>query len=175
MTQKTPRPPVTYTFEIAREICERHANGETINAICNRGDAKFPTGMTFMAWVNQHPEVRKIYDEAHEMFADSLVDQTLTIADEAIDAARARNQIAARQWIASKLAREKYGDKVQVDVDHKISIAAILDAAKERISRPMHDLNAPALENKSMKTVENIPIPTDQQSGAVDQVIDLFE
>ncbi len=175
MTAKTPRPPVRYDFEIAKAICERHADGETINAITRGKTPGMPDMMTFAKWIKKYPEVKELFDEAHGMFADSLVDQTLTIADDSLDAARARNQIAARQWIASKLAREKYGDKVQVDVDHKISIAAILDAAKERISRPMHDLNAPALENKSMKTIENTPTPTDQQSGVVDQVIDLFE
>jgi len=122
--KKPPRAPVHYSFDIAATICDRLAKGETINAICSRGDPTLPTAGSFMAWVDTYPEIKSL------------------IADTAIDSVRARNQIAARQWIASKLHSKKYGDRVQVDIEHKISLTAALESAKNRVLIPdSHTIN----------------------------------
>jgi len=140
--KKPPRAPVHYSYDIAATICDRLAKGETINAICSRGDPTLPTAGSFMAWVDTYPEIKSLYEQAKILFVDAIVDQTLTIADTAIDSVRARNQIAARQWIASKLHSKKYGDRVQVDIEHKISLTAALESAKNRVLIPdSHTIN----------------------------------
>jgi hypothetical protein len=140
--KKPPRPPVHYSFDIAKAICDRLANGETINAICSRGDPTMPTAGSFMDWVEAYPAVKSLYEKAKVLFVDALVDQALTIVDTALDSSRARNQMAMRQWLATKLLPQKFGDRVQVDVEHKISLTAALENAKNRVLLPdSHTIN----------------------------------
>lgn len=77
---------------------------------------------------------------ASEQHAAALVRQSLELAESDPDPARARNRIAVRQWIAARVARDAWGDRVDVSVDQRVSITAALDAAEGRL-RPIRDLS----------------------------------
>ena len=69
-----------------------------------------------------------------------MVRQALELAESDPDPARARNRMAIRQWIAGRVAREAWGDRVDVAIDQRVSIAAALEAAEGRV-RPIRDLS----------------------------------
>jgi hypothetical protein len=85
------------------------------------------------------------YAQARGALLDAMVDQILTLADSpvptldngATDPGMVRQrqlQIDARRWILSKLAPQKYGDRLDVSVtDNRISITGALQAAQSRL------------------------------------------
>lgn len=103
----------SFTPEIAETICRRIAEGESLRAICE--DEGFPSAETVRRWLasDEHEEFRVQYARAREDQADFYADEIIEIADKAEDAAKARLQVDARKWKASKLAPKKYGDKIQ--------------------------------------------------------------
>ena len=100
---------------------------------------------TFIDWVNADPALAERYARAREGLLDAMVDQILTLADEpvpkldngATDPGLVRQrqlQIDARRWVLSKLAPNKYGDRLDVQVsDTRISISGALQAAQARL------------------------------------------
>ena len=122
--------PSDFTPEIANEICERLAKGESLRAICADDESGWlPTARTVHRWLTVEEEwasaFRQQYAHAREAQADHYADEIVAIADctdapamgggaEAVvrDPQRDRLRIDARKWVASKLAPKRYGDKV---------------------------------------------------------------
>jgi hypothetical protein len=84
---KPPKRPVgrpsLFTTELGDEICNRIADGESLRAICDEADT--PDKATIFRWLaaEQHKDFCKQYIRARETQADSLVDDILSIADDA--------------------------------------------------------------------------------------------
>ncbi len=118
--------PSDYTDEIANEICERIAKGESLRKSCGSDRDDFMPGRrTVLEWLEVNEGFRAKYARAREAQADHLADEMLEIADapnattnpvtgetELRDPQRDRLRVMTRQWIASKLAPKRYGDKV---------------------------------------------------------------
>lgn len=109
--------PSSYTDEIADQICERLAEGESLVVICR--SEGMPSYSSISRWLldEKRDDFRAKYALARATQADYLADQMQVIADECDDPAKARLQIDTRKWHASKLAPKKYGDKVTVGGD----------------------------------------------------------
>lgn len=107
--------PSKYTPELAQEICERIAQGESLKHITDQED--MPTRKTVHTWLlsSDRKEFLHNYEAAREMQADVYADEMDDIArDETIDTQRARLIIDTRKWTSSKLKPKKYGDKVDL-------------------------------------------------------------
>lgn len=120
--------PSDFSPEIANEICERLAKGESLRSITGADRDDFMPGQTTVyRWLEENEEFRKQYAHARERQADHYAEEIVDIADgrddwkptdaeiaQAIvrDPQRDRLRIDARKWVASKLAPKKYGDKV---------------------------------------------------------------
>lgn len=138
-------PPIKYPMpETWMCILDLIARGASLSSV-----VQLP-GMPTYGWckkvLREHPELRKRYDEAVLDRADVLAEEIERIADEPIPGdldgpgkaawiARQRLRFDARRWASSKLAPRRYGDKVVVDVEGKISILAALDDAKRRVQQ----------------------------------------
>ncbi len=107
--------PSEYNQDIAAELCQRLAVGESVNSICK--DKKMPCRKTIYNWLFRYPEFVGMYDRAKLDSADALAEQIQEIADNPNgDVNRDRLRIDSRKWIAAKLKAKKYGDKVQNEV-----------------------------------------------------------
>ena len=91
------------------EICERIAAGESLQSICN--DREMPGSSTVYRWLNENADFREQYVDARARQADCYADQIVMLADTAEDHNKARLQIDARKWVASKLLPKKYGER----------------------------------------------------------------
>jgi hypothetical protein len=118
-----------YSPEVARTICDRLVEGESLRAICN--DAGMPGRATVFRWIARHKEFRDWYTLAREFQTEDLVDEMIEIADdtsgdwvEKIGAdgravmvvdheniARARLRIKALEQQAARMAPRKYGNR----------------------------------------------------------------
>lgn len=127
----------TYNPEIALEIVERIAQGETINAICAKGTG-FPHPVTFKRWVVNQPDLAKAVDAARKISAMSL-------EEEAIDAARQiklvqkdGTQVRAFEvllqqlrWSAERRDPATFGARTPVSIRVPIQINTTLDMGKD--------------------------------------------
>jgi len=73
--------PSSYTEEIALEICERLAGGESLVAICL--DKHIPSRMSVLRWLNSndHPGFVSEYARAREFQGDYMDDLILSTAN----------------------------------------------------------------------------------------------
>src|SRR5271170_7495920 len=116
--------PSLFTTELGDEICNRIADGESLRAICDEAD--MPDKATVFRWLSAegNKDFRNQYIRAREAQADSLVDDILSIADDARNDWMKRNgenatgyqengevlrrsalRIDARKWLAGKMLR----------------------------------------------------------------------
>lgn len=116
--------PSTYTPETTDMICEAIAQGGALYLMCERAD--WPGESTVYQWLEKHQEFAEKYARARERQADRNADEIIVIADNAKDANKARVQIDARKWRASKLAAKRYGDKQELTHQAGDTLAALL-------------------------------------------------
>lgn len=123
--------PSSYTDEIAAEICERIADGQSLVAICR--DESMPSERTVRFWLaREEGNFLPLYVRAREQQTERYVDEMISIADSvageresspAVHAARLA--IDTRKWAASKLLPRKYGDRLGVDSTGSLTIKIV--------------------------------------------------
>lgn len=118
-----------FTQQLADQICERIADGESLRSICEEDE--MPNKATVFRWLAANKEFCDQYARARETQADSLFDEILAIADDGHNdwmlrkhgdderwvengevLRRSSLRVDARKWMAGKLRPKKYGDKV---------------------------------------------------------------
>lgn len=124
--------------KIADEICERLAKGQSLRKICGpERDDFIPGATTVFGWLDSIPAFAQQYARARELQAEHYADEMVEIADspnatvgatgepEIRDPARDRLRVDTRKWIASKLLPKKYGDKIDVNHDGKLTVQIV--------------------------------------------------
>lgn len=106
------RPPI-YNEDLAKLICRRLANGESLRAICD--DKEMPDRGTVLGWVDDYPEFATMYARARDRQQEAYAEDGVYIADTEPDPTRARNRILSRQWYAEKLKPKKFGPKIGIE------------------------------------------------------------
>lgn len=115
--RKTGRP-TKYNGDLIENICEKIANGRSLRSIC--AEDGMPTTSTVCKWLIENKEFSEQYARARDKQADYFAEEIIEIADsaeaESAAVSKAKLQIDARKWAASKIAPKKYGDKQEIDV-----------------------------------------------------------
>jgi hypothetical protein len=129
--------PSDYTPAIAREICSRLAEGQSLTAICR--DDHMPTFQTIYEWVNgggtaaREDKFPEMYARARAMKIEYMAEQLEEIADDARNdwmdkvvgwegdtirvldhehVTRSKLRLDTRKFLLSKLRPEIYGDRL---------------------------------------------------------------
>lgn len=138
-----------YTEEIGSAICERISKGESIVKICSSPDMPNPSSV--YKWLAAFPAFAESYAHARERQADYYFEQMVDIATTPFigetseydgDAnlvkvttkdmiEHRRLQIETLKWVSSKLRPKKYGDKLEVDANLKVSLAPIINLGEK--------------------------------------------
>lgn len=87
---------------------------------------------SFFNFLLEHPDADRKYSIAQSARAELLADEIIDIADTEADPQRARNRIDARKWVSSKLKPNKFGDRIDVNVNHTVDISEALKDARAR-------------------------------------------
>ena len=129
--------PTDYTKDMADKICEKISCGLSLRAIC--AEAGMPARGTVYRWLIENADFQDQYTRARDKQADYFAEEIIEIADsveaESASVAKAKLQIDARKWAASKIAPKKYGDKQELDVkssDGSMTPAVRLNAEEFR-------------------------------------------
>jgi len=103
--------PTIYTDNLADEICDRIAAGESLRTICD--DDTMPNRRTVMRWLDANPVFATKHARARKLQADVMDEKILAVADASTNetAQADRVKIAAYQWRAARLDPKKYGDR----------------------------------------------------------------
>ncbi len=123
-----------YTPELAAEICERLAAGESLRAICR--DDHMPDERSVRRWALDNVDgFAPQYARARDTGLDAVADELLEIADDGRNdwvekndpenpgyvfngehSSRSKLRVDTRKWYLSKLAPKKYGDKTSMEL-----------------------------------------------------------
>jgi hypothetical protein len=100
--------------ETMEELAQRVAVGETLVEVCLAWDV--PYGRV-MGWLVADAARREVYEGAQAFYADAIAAQTVRIADDegGGNHLHSAQKIKARQWLAGKYARGRFGDAVVVE------------------------------------------------------------
>lgn len=139
--------PSAYSDQLAQEICDRLAEGESLRKICRSED--MPAGATVARWLSMKNAFREQYAIACAVRTDLLFDEILEIADDTSDdriekrdeagnvvgcrengeaIRRSQLRVDARKWTVARLAPKKYGDRVTNVLeggDKPVEVAAV--------------------------------------------------
>ena len=120
--------PSIFSDEIAAEICERLAAGESLNAICR--DEHMSSRQAVHEWIaDNRAGFGDKYARAREMQVEHYVDEMIDIADavagstDSAEVQAARLAIDTRKWAAAKRLPRKYGDRV--DMNHAANVNTV--------------------------------------------------
>ena len=123
--------PSKYSEKIAEEILSRYAEGETLTRICK--DKNMPKRNTVYRWRQSYSDFGEAYILAQEEHVDALVDQAGEIVDTEQNPQLGKLKADHRRWLASRLNRQKYGDKLDVQHNHVLDISPALALAAKRM------------------------------------------
>lgn len=128
-------------------------------------DGYFTDAKVFFDAIAGERELSLRYARALEFRGDLLVDEALEISDGDGDPAKVRNQVAIRQWLATKQASKRYGERIDLNVQQSISIndARAEALQRTRILRPVSDQQE--IEDARSPSVV-LPLSLDSQSNS---------
>ncbi len=136
---------ITYTDEMAEEICMRLGEGATLTAIC--ADPDLPSRRTVYRWLDERPGFSAAFDRARERQADAHADAILAAADLPDDCTSAqvnaaRLKVDALKWTAAHLRPARYAERSQKNVTVEVGgFAALLRSLDDRDeARKMTDI-----------------------------------
>ena len=176
--------PSIYSDELALEICERLALGQSLNAICK--DSLMPTRSTVNLWLfnDKNPLFSDNYAVARARQQDYFADEILEIADDCAQDAeikftksgnpyisenwqsvnRAKERIKTRQWLMGRIAPKKYGERVQIDAQLDIHLKEVSwDTGPKRLNHAAKPLikavvnEAPSQIDRSVSSKQHQP------------------
>lgn len=122
-----------YDPDIALQIVERVAEGETISKICEKGSG-FPHAVTFKRWVINNPILAKALDAARLLSAQAMEEEALDVARSIRAKQRDGTEVRAAEvllqqlrWSMERRDAAKFGNKVPVSIRVPIQINTTLD------------------------------------------------
>jgi hypothetical protein len=101
-----------YNREVADTICSRMTEGWSLRSICR--DEGTPSEGTVRGWaVRDHDGFCERYRAARLLLLEAWADQIVDITDEAgLDPQDRQVRVHTRQWLMSKLAPRRYGERL---------------------------------------------------------------
>lgn len=129
--------------ELVEVICASMAQGRSLRQSCKQANLGIST---FLLWTSSDPALDEQYTRAREAMLDAILDETLALCDAPIPCDdhgktdvglvnQRRLQVDTRKWLLSKLAPQRYGDRLDVTMtDARISIRGALQDAQHRLA-----------------------------------------
>ncbi len=125
--------PSKYRHELGIEILRLYSNGQTLLDICKL--PRMPSRNTIYLWRSDFPEFGKAYLVAKESHVDNIVETAFkaVMAASSKEAKLVDVQFRSASWLASRLNRDKYGDKLDVQHNVILDITGLLAEAQDRM------------------------------------------
>lgn len=109
--------PTDYTPELAEEICQHIAGGESLRSFCR--NPKKPHVSTVCRWIIKHDEFREQYVHAREAagyaHGDGVIEVVEAVRNGDIDAQTARAMMDGLKWAAERMAPKSHSSRQEID------------------------------------------------------------
>lgn len=141
-----------YSEALADSICSRLTNGESLRTIC--AESGIAHRSTVIRWYDKHPGFATRCARAMQESADSFLDKQIEISQQVvegkIDPQAAKVAISTYQWIASKRAPKKYGDRLELagDKDNPITVMSVAETLRQRFQRRLASKECVTIEKE---------------------------
>lgn len=112
--------PSIYTDELAKTICTRISQGESVRSIGR--DPEMPDAATIFAWALNRKEFYEQYAKAKETGAEVEAEEIEEIARTEEDVQRAKLICDVKKWNLSKKLPKRFGDKQEIAHTGDVSI-----------------------------------------------------
>lgn len=86
----------------------------------------------FFSFLYESPDLMNSYDRAQQARTEMLVDEIVEIADTEPDPQKARVRTDCRKWVASKMKPNKYGERLDININQTVDISSALTDARKR-------------------------------------------
>mgnify|MGYP000908206915 FL=1 len=103
-----------YSAEVAKDICERVANGDTLQVIATSYDVSIGTILNWATKEENTDNYARAREAAADLFESKILSRVELITPES--AAADRVAIDTLKWIAARRSPKKYGDKITQEV-----------------------------------------------------------
>lgn len=137
--------PTKYTEALAKEICERLADGESLSGICN--DEHMPDEKSVRTWaLDNRDGFSPRYVRARELGYLKMADELIEIADDArndwmdkkqkggtirvVDeecVKRSVLRVDTRKWVLAKMLPKVFGEKITSEVTGSLTVTDTVD------------------------------------------------
>ena len=120
-----------FAQETFDQVCDYIADGGSMREWC-KAEENRPAPSTIVKWSELGDSQREQYVRAQQRRAEKWAEEIVEIADDAPkdDVNKARLQVDARKWIASKLLPKKYGDRQTIALED-FTAETLLEALKK--------------------------------------------
>ena len=118
----------------------------------------------------RHPDYAEEVEAARRRYFESLIDELPRMGDGAetpVELGLAKLKSDNYKWLASKAMPKQYGDRMAVEIDHKINLSSVLLEAESRII-PVVGRAVDAVEQQLIATdgdATSTPALTDADTG----------
>ena len=103
-----------YSAEVAKDICERVANGDTLQVIATSYNVSIGTILNWATKEENTDNYARAREAAADLFESKIITRAETVTPET--AAADRVAIDALKWVAARRSPKKYGDKITQEV-----------------------------------------------------------
>lgn len=119
----------------------------------------------FYGHKRKNPELQALYLEVQEARADMMVDEAYLLGtDKDLNPQVARVQAEIRLKIAAAFDRRRFGERVQLDTEIKVSLTQAIEEGRRRALRPPCDPATILDAEYTMITDASTPKASDKQS-----------
>lgn len=140
----------TYTLELAKIVLDKYSDGIMLKDIC--GVDGVPSRWTVYKWRIDNPDFDKLWLLAAECNADVIVEQAFknVMGADPKEAKLVDVQFKSSSWLASKINRAKYGDKLDITQTVAIDLSpALLEATKRMQAVGVGSPQIPLIETQA--------------------------
>ena len=116
-----------YSAEVAKDICERVANGDTLQVIATSYDVSIGTILNWATKEENTDNYARAREAAADLFESKIITRAETVTPET--AAADRVAIDALKWVAARRAPKKYGDSNKID----LSVNSLTELSDEQL------------------------------------------
>src|ERR1700733_3035257 len=153
------------------EILIRIAEGESTSSICRRFEM---TRYHFIRFLESDTLFFQKVESARKIAAEISVEELKQIVNDAPDAARAKIISDNVKFIAKADSRQRFGEKIDIDMSATLDLTGVLAAANAR-ALPVLNQARPSISNNPIKSSTQIGSATDLESVDADDSPESFE
>lgn len=120
--------PSTYSEELAAQILEQYAEGNSLSEICKKDG--MPDRVTLWRWRNDNKDFATALAYAREANAESIEDEINSIEKKVLhdnlNPQAANVVLSSMRWRAKVLHPKRYGDKAEVEHKGEVGLTVVV-------------------------------------------------